>query len=138
MAAGLTERIAVTDLSSMSVKEVCDHHRDLLVQIRCVDHWRRLISARLDLAVAAVADLDELCDQHVGNPAECAPPNGLRGLLGIPCSGDRLAETALLPHLRRALAELDSYKRSLRDQADEAGHVLATRFDRSADATTSF
>ena len=134
MATGLSPSVTATDLSSMSVKEVCDHHRDLLVQIRCVDHWRRLIGARLDLAVAAVADLDELCADHLVSPAGCSPPDGLRALIGIDREPNRLAETALLPRLRRAMDELDAYKLSLRVMADDAGHVLATRFDSSLEA----
>lgn len=135
MATGLSEPIAA-DLTTMSVKEVCDHHRDLLVQIRCVDHWRRLIGARLDLAVAAVADLDELHPEHPGLKA-CSPPDGLRLLLGIAGthSEQRLHETSLLPRLRQAIDDLDTYKLSLRSQADDAGHVLATRFDSSLEAS---
>ena len=44
---------------------------------------------------------------------------------------ERLAETSLLPRLRQALDELDAYKLSLRVKADDAGQVLASRFDRS-------
>lgn len=135
MATGLSEPLAA-DLATMSVKEVCDHHRDLLVQIRCVDHWRRLIGARLDLAVAAVADLDELHREHRGL-FDCGPPDGLRDLLGIASGGspERRQETSLLPVLRQAIDDLDTYKLSLRVQADEAGQVLATRFDSSLDAS---
>ena len=75
------------------------------VQIRRTEHWRRLVAARLDLAVAAVTDIDEL-------PAQA--PAGLRQLLGLDHYERRLGETALLPLLKAALADLDRHLTELR------------------------
>src|SRR3954463_13903626 len=100
MSTGVTQR-DVSDLKSMSVKELCDHHRDLLLQMRYADHWRRVIAARLDLCVAAVADLEELSVDDLQLDHTCSPPGGLRMLAGITAPGRtsadrRLMETALL------------------------------------------
>jgi hypothetical protein len=59
MPIGLTAPLTGANFSSMTIDELCDRHRELLQRIREVDHWLRLIGARLDLAVAAVADLPE-------------------------------------------------------------------------------
>jgi hypothetical protein len=177
MPIGLTDPLTATNFSSMSVEELCDRHRQLLQRIREVDHWHRLIGARLDLAVAAVADLPEpvsdpaplipalaaeLGGSHVirralsaagvtsglsftldedddllgdgRDPARrspaipvATPPDGLRDLLGIPRFEERLTETALLPRLRQAMAELDAYGEALRAVTEEAAHVIALR-----------
>ena len=76
-------------------------------QIRRTEHWRRLVAARLDLAVAAVTDIDEL-------PAQA--PAGLRELLGIDRYEHRLSEAAVLPLLKGALADLDRHLAALRQE----------------------
>ena len=178
MPTGLTDPLAATDYRAMTTDELCEHHRELLLRVRDVDHWRRLIGARLDLAIAAVTDLpepapppavlmpamtaaaeaaqawpkellaavggdtapfapgDDLIDAGVitrAGPHDdprapfVAPPDGLRDLLGIPRADDRLPETALLPRLRQALAELDAYGDALRAVAHETAHLIALR-----------
>jgi hypothetical protein len=59
MPTGLTAPLTGANFSRMTIDELCDRHRELLQRIREVDHWLRLIAARLDLAVAAVADIPE-------------------------------------------------------------------------------
>jgi hypothetical protein len=59
MPTGLTAPLTGANFSTMTIDELCDRHRELLQRIREVDHWLRLIAARLDLAVAAVADISE-------------------------------------------------------------------------------
>ena len=207
MPTGLTAPLSRATFSTMTLDELCRRHRELLQRIREVDHWRRLIGARLDLAVAAVADLPEPVPDpaplisalaaELGGPAairraigasaastvdgtadatardvaallgeleESAfagraalpggfegfdadrdgaagadgvdglaqipvafPPDGLRDLLGIARSEDRLVETALLLQLREAAAQLEAYGDALRSLTDEAAHVIAAR-----------
>ena len=126
MALGLTDPLAALSFSAIPVAELVAHHRGLLVAQREVDHWRRLITARIDLAVASIADLDELgAHELIGQTSTCAPPAGLRDLLGIARLDDRLGETTLLMQLRSALTDLDHYAGSLDAVADEASGVLA-------------
>jgi hypothetical protein len=200
MPTGLTAPLGRTDLSTMTLDELCRRHRELLQRIREVDHWQRLIGARLDLAVAAVADLPEPVPDpaplisalaaELGGPAAIRraisasaadgasraaadvtallgelegtafadtaalpggfeafdadrdgavdgdglaqvpvafPPDGLRDLLGIARSEDRLVETALLLQLREAAGQLGAYGDALRSLTDEAAHVIAAR-----------
>lgn len=89
-----------------------DTYHRLVAELRDVEHWRRLVAARLDLAVAAVADIDE----PVGHPVDGAtpPPTDLRGLLGIRTGDGACAEAAGLVRLRTVLADLDAYARALR------------------------
>jgi hypothetical protein len=64
---------------------------------------------------------------NVASIPVATPPDGLRDLLGIPRFEERLTETALLPRLREAMAELDAYGEALRAVTDEAAHVIALR-----------
>jgi hypothetical protein len=128
MALGLTDPLTALSFSAMPVSELAEHHRGLLAAQREVDHWRRLISARIDLAVASVADLEEPKPPDAasyGNP--CVPPPGLRDLLGIARLDQRLGETTLLMRLRCALVDLASYAETLDAVTDEAAHILAFR-----------
>ena len=128
---GLTDPLTALSFSAMPIEELSRQHRDLVCAQRDAEHWHRLVAARIDLAVAAVTDLDEpQCPDAVGTP--CTPPSGLRDLLGIPgnesgFSESRLSETRLLPLLRQALHELDGYARTLDAITDEAARVLAMR-----------
>jgi hypothetical protein len=128
VALGLTDPLTALSFSAMPVAELAEHHRGLLAAQREADHWRRLITARIDLAVASVADLEE---PHPPNAASygdsCGPPPGLRDLLGIARLDDRLAETTLLMRLRCALVDLGRYAETLDAVADEAAHILAFR-----------
>ncbi len=90
--------------------EVPDRRRRLLAELREVDHWRRLISARLDLAIAVVTALDEPVPREL--PCTPAIPDDLCDLVGLP--GDAPAEAAVLERLRAALDDLDSYALTLR------------------------
>ena len=81
-------------------------------RLRDAEHWRRLVEARLDLAVAAVADIDDLGTTLLE----------LRELIGMPgADGDaRLAESSLLIRLRAALDELDRYIAEAKGDVDDA------------------
>ena len=60
---------------------------DLLAQLREVDHWRRLVAARLDLAVAAVTSIDEPDAERyeAGTTGVVGSlPEGLREILRLP------------------------------------------------------
>jgi hypothetical protein len=90
--------------------------RELVLELRHVEHWRRLVAARLDLAVAAVTAVDEPVVRLL--PAAPVLPWGLREQLGLPgCVADALPEAALLPRLRALLRDLDRYAGALRAQA---------------------
>jgi hypothetical protein len=97
---------------------------------RRLEHWRRLVAARLDLAVAAVADIDEL-PGHA--PAVLPlPPYGLRELLGIGPHEHRMHETALLPRLKETLERLDAHLEALAWHRCEAGRLIAEQLDADA------
>lgn len=97
-----------------SHREVLDEapegrHR-LLEELREVDHWRRVVAARLDLAVAVVTSLDEPIPRDL--PFAPVLPRDLRDLVGLP--DDRGGEAAVLVPLRTALDDLDCYALALR------------------------
>lgn len=110
-----------------------EHVRDhATARLRDAEHWRRLVEARLDLAVAAVADIDDLDGlDHQAHPraeghAELeATLVRLRALIGMPDSDGRLAESTLLIQLRRALFDLDHYIREVKREVDEATSAVA-------------
>lgn len=106
----------------------------LLTELREIEHWRRLLSARLDLAVAAVAAVDEPVVRNL--PGSPVPPFGLRELIGLPAPAradrpDRATrhEAALLPRLRDAQRDLDAYAGVLRATARGATYELLSRLD---------
>jgi hypothetical protein len=130
MPQGLGDPLTVLSFSAMPIEELCDHHRNLLAAQREADHWHRLIGARIDLAVASVADLDEpIAPPNTFTAGTgCAPPEHLRELIGVVVAGDlRLHETSLLMTLRDAQAKLADYTRTLRELSDEAARVIASR-----------
>ncbi len=95
--------------------------------LRSVEYWRRLVAARLDLAVAALTAPDTL-PRHAMPPS--APlPHDLSRLVGLP-SCDLLAEAGTLEQLRDVLGELDSLRESLRSG-------VATTTDRGTDTLPS-
>lgn len=126
---GLTDPLTMLSFSSMPIEELCEHHRAMLAALRQADHWHRLITSRIDIAVASVADLAE----PEGPPDALSyaftstPPQGLRDLIGVARSDLRLHETTLLTQLRTALTELDSYMECLRAVTGEAANVIAAR-----------
>ena len=129
MALGLTDPLTALSFSAMPMAELAENHRRLLAAQREVAHWRRLITARIDLAVASVADLEDLlAPPNVARyGTTCTPPPGLRDLLGIARLDQRLGETALLMQLRRALDDLAAYSATLAAVTDEAANILAYR-----------
>ena len=127
---GLGDPLTALSYSAMPIEDLCEHHRELLAAQREADHWHRLISARIDLAVASVADLDEphAPSGSVMSGSTCAPPEHLRQLIGVVANGDlRLHETSLLMELREAQAKLLAYTMTLRDLSDEAARAIASR-----------
>jgi hypothetical protein len=99
--------------------EAAQRHREVQAQLRALDYWRRLVNARLDLAVAAVADIDDdvlIDDGLVGD--------SLRELVGIPRRDGRLAESAKLILLREVLKDLDAVRDRLRCDSAEESRVL--------------
>jgi hypothetical protein len=99
----------------------------LLLELREVEHWRRLVAARLDLAVAAVAAVDEPVVRNL--PAAPAPPFGLRELLGLTSSGSAREDVALLLRLRDVQRDLDAYAGALRVQMRAATCDIVSRLD---------
>jgi hypothetical protein len=107
----------------------CRSRLELLAELREVDHWRRLVAARIDLAVAAVAAIDEPVVRSL--PAAPPVPFGLREMLGLPPHGRARGETELLLRLRAVQRDLDAYARALRaavpGHVDRPGEELAGR-----------
>jgi hypothetical protein len=129
---GLTDPLTALSFSAMPVAQLAENHRGLVATQREVDHWRRLILARIDLAVASIADLEDLLVPPNAASYGCpgTPPPGLRALLGIARLEEleeRLGETALLMQLRRALDDLTVYHETLEAVTDEAANMLAFR-----------
>jgi hypothetical protein len=91
----------------------CRSRLALLGELREVDHWRRLVAARIDLAVAAVAAIDEPVVRSL--PTAPAVPFGLRELLGLAPPGLARGETDVLLRLRTVQRDLDGYARALRE-----------------------
>lgn len=88
-------------------------------ELREVEYWRRLVAARLDLAVAAVTSLDEPVVREL--PSVPRLPCNLRRLVGLPQT-DALGEVGVLEQLRAVLHDLDSYALALRSCACSPGH----------------
>jgi len=90
-------------------------------ELREVEYWRRLVLARLDLAVAAVTAAEEPTQHTAPEDVLSARPvpADLRRLIGLgQC--DALGEAAVLERLRDALDDLDCYARGLRAGARRA------------------
>ena len=126
---GLTDPVTMMAFTSMPIEELCEHHRRMVASLRDADHWCRLISARIDLAAAAVAGLEELAPPPgAGSYAfGQAPPQGLRDLVGMAYSDLRLHESTVMTQLRSALSDLDAYAERLRAVTSEAAVVIAAR-----------
>jgi hypothetical protein len=137
VALGLSDPLAAVSFSAMPISDLAAYHRGLVAAQREISHWRRLITARIDLAVAAVTDVEEpLGPPPVsGYGCPCTPPAGLRDLIGIPRWDQRLNETSLLMQLHRALIELTEYADALDAVTDEAAHILAFRIGRVTPST---
>lgn len=102
---------------------------DLLARLREVDHWRRLVTARLDLAVAAVTGFDEHDDDFLDPECGGSLPPDLREILGLPACDQALPEASMLLRLRAAQRDLDEYARALRESTDLATLELACAMD---------
>jgi hypothetical protein len=99
----------------------------LLTELREVEHWRRLVSARIDLAVAAVAAVDEPVVRNL--PSAPAVPFGLRELVGLAPAGHARGEVETLLRLRAVQRDLDAYARVLRATTRTATADLLSRLD---------
>src|SRR5437868_3678754 len=99
----------------------------LLAELREVEHWRRLVAARIDLAVAAVAAVDEPVVRNL--PAAPAVPFGLRELIGLAPPGDSRGEVEALLRLRGVQRDLDAYAHALRATTRVATQDLLSRLD---------
>src|SRR3954452_7117154 len=109
---GREVRVAIAAPAVVPLDEKRRRRHELLAQLREVDHWRRLVAARLDLAVAAVTSIDEP-DADRCDPATAGwLPAGLRDILGLPTSEHALPEASLLVRLRAAQRDLDDYARA--------------------------
>ena len=60
MASRWSVPLAATTPDFCSTVQFLSMMDQVLAQLRVLDYWRRLVNARLDLAVAAVADIDGL------------------------------------------------------------------------------
>jgi len=127
VALGLTDPLTALSFSAMPVEQLAAYHRALVATQRDVDHWRRLILARIDLAVASVADLAEPMTPPGMSGTVCDPPPGLRRLIGIAPTDVRAGEGGLLIRLRAALDDLGRYEQVLGAVTGEAASILAHR-----------
>lgn len=114
---------------SALLDDALGEHRAALARLRATEHWRRLVAARLDLAVAAVTDIDDLDDDLDG-----VTPATLRGLLGVPghdaCAcADLLAESGRLVDLRKVLDRLDATLGRIRQECERSQRRLLAVID---------
>jgi hypothetical protein len=64
-------------LANLPLSEVRRRQRQVMALLRDAEHWRRLVAARLDLAVAAVTDIDDLVEiPHVAGGGPLPRRNG--------------------------------------------------------------
>jgi hypothetical protein len=115
--------MAVTAGAVVPLDEKRRRRHDLLAELREVDHWRRLVAARLDLAVAAVTAIEEP-SARADTGGAMVPPD-LREILGLPACDQALPEASVLLRLRAAQRDLNEYARNLRDSTDLATMELA-------------
>lgn len=125
--------MTVTTGPGAILEDALRRRHDLVTELRDVEHWRRLVAARLDLAVAAVTSLDEPHARSL--PAAPALPCSLRAMIGLPQCEDALGETAVLERLRDALRDLDAYAAALRCTTDDATRRLVDLLGSGADAS---
>lgn len=59
-------------LGELPLVEIRRRQREVIAQLRDAEHWRRLVAARLDLAIAAVTDIDDLPEVRV-SPRDASP-----------------------------------------------------------------
>ncbi|MDQ1295090.1 MAG: hypothetical protein QG608_2975 [Actinomycetota bacterium] len=111
--------------ADQTLDELRARQEALISELRDVDHWRRLVEARLDLAVAAVTCIDELALRRL--PPTGAPPCELHALLGIPSGTEALAETSVLVRLRETLRVLGEYSAELQACLRGVSQDLAER-----------
>jgi hypothetical protein len=117
---------------SALLDDALGEHRAALARLRAAEHWRRLVAARLDLAVAVVTDIDDLGDDLGG-----VSPATLRGLLGVPghdarACADLLAESGRLVGLRKVLDELDAALGRIRQECERSQRRLLAVMDTTA------
>lgn len=127
---GLSDTFLPSPSELSTVGELRDLQQQAEARTRRLEHWRRLVAARLDLAVAAVADIDE--PSGTAPAVLPLPPYGLRELLGIGPHEHRMHETALLPRLKENLEMLDAHLEALAWHRTEAGRLLAEHLDAEA------
>ena len=110
--------------SSAAAEDARQRRHAMAAELREVEYWRRLVSARLDLAVAAVTALEEPATRDL----PCAPalPCDLRRLIGLG-ETDALSEAAGLERLRDVLHDLGSYASALRSSVEAADRHPARR-----------
>jgi hypothetical protein len=123
--------MSVAAEADLPLDELLARQQALAAELRDVEHWHRLAAARLDLAVAAVTDIDEL----TGPPVPCTrlAPYALRTRVGIPDTRHALPETAALLRLRSVLEELDTYATALRLSCDQVWRQILLRLDEHGD-----
>jgi len=124
--------VAIAAGAVIPLDEKRRRRQDLLAQLREVDHWRRLVAARLDLAVAAVTSIDEPDAERyeAGTTGVVGSlPEGLREILRLPECAQALPEASMLLRLRAAQRDLDEYARALRESSDLATLELAALLD---------
>jgi hypothetical protein len=112
-------------LQELTLEELRSYRRELLSESARALRWRRLVQARLDLAVADAAPADAL---HRAAPHLPDPPDttALRGLLHA--AGSDTVE--LLTRLDLAQRDLAGYGDAVAGAASEATRELVERYTR--------
>jgi hypothetical protein len=126
------------ELAPLALDELREYRRSLITEESRVSYWRRILQARLDLALADQASLSRLRDvlaehqessrrlavQTLDGPADVPPLPDLTVLWQTEADG----EGGLVPRLAAAERELSAYRSSLHARLDAATGELISRY----------
>lgn len=136
---GAVRRIAqrAPELAPLTLDELRVYRQDLITEEARVSYWRRLVQARLDLAVADHGSLDRLRvvltdQQQESGRLAVLPVAGDAGLPPVPDLAvlwdSESVESEVLTRLADAEHELSAYRRSLHERLDAATGELISRY----------
>jgi hypothetical protein len=125
------------ELAPLALEELREYRRSLITEEARVSYWRRILQARLDLALADQASLSRLRDvlsEHQESSRRLAMQS-----LAAPADGPPLPdltvlwetesdEGRLVPRLAAAERELSAYRSSLHARLDAATGELISRY----------
>jgi hypothetical protein len=136
---GAVRRIAqrAPELAPFSLDDLRAYRQELITEEARVSYWRRLVQARLDLAVADHGSLDRLRavltdQQQQSSRLAVLQLDGDAGLPPVPDLAvlwdSESVDDEVLARLADAEHELSAYRRSLHERLDAATGELISRY----------